>query len=106
MKDVSWGIVMRFSFKDEKLAELYVEGKGMNYHLDLIKAFSRTVDQIAAANDFRDLHAVKGKRLEKLKGDRAGQYSMRLNQQYRLIFTIEEDASGNQVLIIEIIDYH
>lgn len=97
---------MRFSFKDDKLAVLYANGQGMGLHPDVIKVFSRTVQQIASANDLRDLRAVKGRRLEKLKGDREGQYSMRLNNQYRLIFTIEEDTHGNLVTIIEIVDYH
>jgi len=97
---------MRFNFKDDKLADLYATGHGMNLHIDLIKAFSRTVQQIGAADDLRDLRTVKGQRLEKLKGDRAGQYSIRLNNQYCLIFTLRQDVLENMVVIIEIVDYH
>jgi proteic killer suppression protein len=97
---------MRFSFKDHKLADLYTAGHGMNLHIDVIKAFSRAVQQIGAADDLRALHTVKGRRLEKLKGDRDGQYSIRLNNQYRLIFTLRTDVLDNVVVIIEIVDYH
>ena len=44
--------------------------------------------------------------MEKLQGDRDGQYSVRVNDQYRLIFTITQDDEGNYLLIIELVDYH
>lgn len=78
----------------------------MNLHTDVVKAFIRTVRQIGAASDLRDLRVVKGRRLEKLKGDREGQYSMRLNDQYRLILAISNDAQGHIIIILNIVDYH
>jgi proteic killer suppression protein len=44
--------------------------------------------------------------MEKLSGVREGQYSIRLDKQYRLIFTIERDQDGNYLLIIDLVDYH
>lgn len=54
------------------------------------------------------MYALKGLRFEKLKGKRGkqGQYSLRLNQQWRLIVSLEEDEEGKYILIIDIEDYH
>ena len=55
-----------------------------------------------AATDVEDLRAPPGNRLEKLRGDREGQWSVRVNQQYRLCFSwIGADAHD-----VEITDYH
>lgn len=45
-------------------------------------------------------------RLERLRGDRLGQSSIRLNDQWRLILRFEEDTNGKVIAIIEIADYH
>jgi len=90
----------------DDLSALYLNGQGMNLHPNLVKVFSRVVQQIASATDLRDLYAAKGRRMEKLRGRREGQYSIRLNDQYRLIFTVIEDAFGHLIVIIEICDYH
>ena len=64
------------------------------------------MDRITAAIDERDLRALKSRRLEKLTGDREGQYSMRLNDQQRLILEIGKDKQGKYLLIVEITNYH
>jgi toxin HigB-1 len=63
---------------------------------------------IASAPDQRDLYAQKGLRFEKLSGKRGkqGQRSLRLNQQWRLIVTLEEDEQGAYLQILGIEDYH
>lgn len=60
---------------------------------------------IAAAPSTQDLRKLKSLRFEQLKGDRAGQCSMRLNDQFRLIGVVEK-KNGEELLIIEIVDYH
>jgi proteic killer suppression protein len=50
----------------------------------------------------RDLAAVRGNRLEKLKGDRGGQHSIRINDQWRICFVWNE----GDVFDVEIVDYH
>ncbi len=97
---------MRFVFKNHDLVNLYQTGVSLKYQYSVIKAFFRVMAIIATAKDERDIRALKGKRMEKLRGDREGQHAIRLNDQYRLIFTIEQDKQGNYLLIIEIIDYH
>ncbi|MCA9998948.1 MAG: type II toxin-antitoxin system RelE/ParE family toxin [Anaerolineales bacterium] len=54
------------------------------------------------AENLQDLLAPPGNRLEKLKGDRAEQYSIRINDQWRICFK----WSGNQAKDVEIVDYH
>jgi proteic killer suppression protein len=54
------------------------------------------------AEDLQDLLAPPGNRLEKLKGDRSGQYSMRINDQWRICF----EWSDGKAKKVEIVDYH
>jgi len=62
----------------------------------------RKLDQIDASVSLDDLRVPPGNRLEALKADRIGQYSIRINDQYRICFVwTETDASQ-----VEIIDYH
>ena len=63
-------------------------------HLRLLK--------IDAAVTLNDLALYPSYRLEKLKGDRAGQYSIRINQKYRICF----DWRGTNAHEVEIVDYH
>ena len=62
----------------------------------------RLLDQINAATDPAVLNAPPGNRLEKLRGDRANYWSIRINDQWRIIF----QWSGNDAIDVEIIDYH
>lgn len=96
---------MRFAFASAALIELYTRGR-RRYHPDLLKAFRRVVDMIAAAPDERTLYGLRGLRLEKLRGGRAHQYSVRLNDQFRLILEMDRDEQGTYVTIVEIVDYH
>jgi toxin HigB-1 len=58
--------------------------------------------RLAAATDLNDLASLPGNRFERLKGDRAGQYSIRINDQYRICFRWE----NNDAYDVEITDYH
>ena len=72
----------------------------------LVKAFRKRLQFIRAALDERAFYAMKSLHYEKLKGDLAGQRSMRLNDQWRLILRLEEDDTGKLVVIVSIADYH
>ncbi|MCC6590301.1 MAG: type II toxin-antitoxin system RelE/ParE family toxin [Bryobacterales bacterium] len=62
----------------------------------------RKLDHINAATSLADLAAIPGNRLEALGGDRKGQYSIRINDQWRICFVwIDNDATT-----VEIVDYH
>jgi proteic killer suppression protein len=64
------------------------------------------IQAIRAALDERDLFAVRGNNFEKLKGERAHQYAMRLNDQWRLILEIRKATPKNIIVVIDIEDYH
>ena len=62
----------------------------------------RKLAMLEAAHVLDDLRVPPGNRLEALKGDRAGQYSIRVNDQYRLCFVWKEDGPHD----VELVDYH
>jgi proteic killer suppression protein len=70
--------------------------------LEIERVAQRNLRQLDAAADLRDLRAPPGNRLEALKGDRAGQYSIRINDRWRICFRW---AEGN-AFDVEIVDYH
>ena len=76
-----------------------------------VKAFSAIerparlkLDRLEAATGLRDLGALPGNRFEALAGDRKGQYSIRINDQWRICFEWPDHASGPSS--VEIVDYH
>ena len=98
---------METEFADESLRRLeseatFTEGFGQ----EIVKAFRKRMQMIRAARDERDFYAMKSLHFEKLKGDRQGQYSMRLNQQWRLILEFRKEGTSTTVVIISIVDYH
>ena len=62
----------------------------------------RKLTQIDRSRDVRDLRIPPGNRLEALKGDRAGQMSIRINDQWRICFEWQDGNADN----VEIVDYH
>jgi toxin HigB-1 len=62
----------------------------------------RKLDLLDAAPDMRTVGTLPGTRLEKLKGNRVGQYSIRINDQWRICFEWRNDAA----YAVEIVDYH
>jgi len=69
---------------------------------DLWNIAFRKLDQIDSATQLDDLRVPPGNRLEALKGDRNGQYSIRINGQYRICFEWKQTGAVN----VEIVDYH
>lgn len=65
-------------------------------------AARRKLDQIKRAHDLRELAEMPGNRLERLRGDRSGQHSIRINLQYRICFRWEEGHAHE----VQITDYH
>lgn len=72
---------------------------------DVIRSYRKKIQIIRNAKDERDLRNMRGLRLEKLKGGREGQFSIRLNDQFRLILTFET-VDDRTAVILEIVDYH
>ncbi len=68
----------------------------------LWKACARKLDQLDSISALKDLTIPPGNQLEPLKGDRQGQYSVRINEQYRICFTWTMLGPDE----VEIVDYH
>ena len=68
----------------------------------LWKVLTRKLDALDSAERMEDLRISPGNRLEQLSGKRAGQYSIRVNEQYRICFTWAEGGPEN----VEVTDYH
>lgn len=80
-----------------------VDSRAARRHGAAVRVIARRkLDLIGAAADIRDLSIPPGNRLEKLKGDLAGFYSIRINDQFRIIFRF---AAGN-ASAVQITDYH
>lgn len=79
------------------------------FHRESVRGFKsmerqalRKLDLLDAAPDLRTLSALPGNRLEKLKADREGQYSIRINDRWRVCFVWRD----GHVYEVEIVDYH
>ncbi len=70
--------------------------------LDIQRTARRRLFYLDDAESLQDIQAVPGHRLERLKGDRAGQYSIRINDQWRICFEWYKGNARN----VEIVDYH
>lgn len=98
---------VRFRFETKKLEELFTSEAGAKkYPAGVVEAFFDVMATIQSAVDERDLYALKSLHFEALKGARAGERSLRLNKQYRLIVRLEKDPDGSIVVVIGIEDYH
>lgn len=96
---------MRFRFRSDRLQQLYkTEADSRRYPPEVVDGFFEAMTVIKAATDERDLYALKGFHFEKLKGERgkAGDRSLRLNKQWRLIVRVERDTQGKWILILDI----
>jgi proteic killer suppression protein len=98
---------MEITFRDPNLDKLETDPDfTAGYGKEIVKAFRKRIQAIRAAKDERDLSAVRGNRFEKLKGKREHQYSLRLNDQMRLVVEIESATPKNKIIVDGIEDYH
>ncbi len=98
---------MEVQFKDANL-DILEQDANFNAGLSqsLVSAFRKRMQQIRAAPDERVFYALRSLRFEKLKGGRSHQFSMRLNDQWRLIIEFDDSRSPKEIIIIGIEDYH
>lgn len=95
-------IIMIQTFADKETQQVFVSGKSKRLPPDLIKRAIRRLEYIHLANTLNDLRVPPSNRLHALKGDREGQYSISINEQWRICFRfIDGDAHD-----VEITDYH
>jgi len=94
-------------FKDKDLDRLETDPDfDADYSESIVRAFRKRMQQIRSAVDERDFYALKSLHFEKLQGNRSHQYSMRLNDQWRLILEFEGEGQNKVVLVAAIEDYH
>ncbi len=91
------------SYRDKRTRD-FASGKRVKGFSGIERAARLKLDRLEAALELRDLAALPGNRLEALKGDRKGQYSIRINDQWRICFEWPGGAPGPSN--VEIIDYH
>ena len=93
---------MIVSFRDKR-SETFASGGRVAAFSGFQRAAERTLDRLEAAASLRDL-MTPGLRLEKLKGDRDGRFSVRINDQWRICFLWPAGSPGPTD--VEIVDYH
>ncbi|WP_438279628.1 type II toxin-antitoxin system RelE/ParE family toxin [Pseudomonas alabamensis] len=89
------------SFRCSDTEVLFTTG-GTRRWSDIKSVAERKLAALDAATEIRDLRSPPGNRLELLRGNRAGQYSIRINDQWRICFVWTEQGPEN----VEIVDYH
>jgi len=82
--------------------ERFFEGRRVRACEGFRDQATRRLTNLDNAESLRDLSELHSNRLESLSGDRAGQYSIRINRQWRICFRWEEDGPFD----VEIVDYH
>ena len=98
---------MRIVFADDELALIETDRAGeTRLGVAIIKSARRKLTVLRAAVDDRSLRNWKSLHYEKMKGDREGQRSIRLNDQYRMVFELDEETDPQTVTILKIEDYH
>jgi len=90
------------SFNCKETEKLFNQTGSRKFSSEIIRAARRKLEIIEAATTLGDLRIPPSNHLEKLKGDREGQYSIRINLKWRICFVW---GSGN-AFDVEIVDYH
>ena len=90
------------TFADAQTQQLYLTGKVRRVPPDVATRARRRLDQINAAIRIEDLKVPPGSRLHSLEGDRRGQHSISVNDQWRVCFRFEDSDAYD----VEFCDYH
>lgn len=90
------------SFADKEAERIWERKRSKQFDEGTQRSALKKLTMLDAAENIEDLRVPPGNRLEKLKGDREGQHSIRVNQQWRVCFRwTDAGAEG-----VEIVDYH
>ena len=90
------------TFADKQTQQLYLTGKARRVPPEVVKRAARKLEQVNAAARVEDLKVPPGNRLHLLEGDRQGQYSISVNDQFRLCFRFTDGDTYD----VEFCDYH
>ena len=94
---------MIVSYRDKR-TERFASGRHVKEFSGFARQAETRLDRLDAATSLADLAALPGNRLEALRGDRAGLFSIRINDQWRICFAWPEGSHGP--IEVEIVDYH
>ena len=98
-----YAFVVIVSYRDKRTSD-FAAGERVKAFSGFERAARLKLDRLEAAANLADLAALPGNRFEKLKGARQGQYSIRINDQWRICFEWTGDMLGPSN--VEIVDYH
>ena len=90
------------TFADKETQQVFLKGKSQRLPPDLIRRAVRRLEYIHWATALKDLKVPPSNRLHGLKGDRKGQYSISINDQWRICFRFSDGDAYD----VEIADYH
>jgi toxin HigB-1 len=90
------------AFADKRTHELYLTGRAKRFPPDVASRAARKLEYVNLATSLDDLKVPPGNRLHRLEGDREGQYSISINDQWRICFRFEDGNAYD----VEICDYH
>jgi proteic killer suppression protein len=90
------------TFADIETERFYATGKSKRFPPDVLKRTVKRLTQLDAAMVINDLRMPPSNRLEALGGNRSGQWSIRINDQWRICFRFENGEACD----VEIVDYH
>jgi toxin HigB-1 len=96
---------MRLTFRTDALKALETEDDP-SWSEAITTSFRRKVNFLRQAHDERDFRSMRSLRFEQLKGNRSHQYSIRLNDQFRLILEFVGSGTDKVVHVVDIEDYH
>lgn len=98
---------MEIEFENDDLDRLEIDASfNAGFSVSIVKNYRKRIQMIRAASDERVFYELKSLHFEKLQGARSAQYSMRLNDQWRLILSLKSNSQGKIVVIVSIEDYH
>jgi len=98
---------VEIEFDDDELDRLEIDARYIGKHsAAIVSLYRKRLQTIRSAPDERDLYALKSLHFEKLKGQRSHQYSIRLNDQWRLILEFKGKSPNKKIIIMAIADYH
>jgi toxin HigB-1 len=90
------------SFADGETKRLFLEGRSRRLAPDVLERAKRKLQVLESATGLKDLASPPGNRLEALRGNREGQHSIRINDQFRVCFRWENGDAYE----VEVTDYH
>ncbi|MBW4481133.1 MAG: type II toxin-antitoxin system RelE/ParE family toxin [Tildeniella torsiva UHER 1998/13D] len=90
------------NFKDKEAQKIFERQRSRKLPSDIQQVALRKLRMLNRAETLQDLRVPPANRLERLTGDRASQYSIRINDQWRICF----EWQNGEALDVEIVDYH